>query len=487
MERKRIVGAAVGVVAGAAVALAPIEGLTSQGSLVLGILACAVAWWVAGVFHETTTALAMAVALCVAGIPTDVVFQSFSGSTWWLLLAAFGLGFGMKESGLVGRVASSVLSKFPNRFESQVLGLMAAGTVVGPFIPSMTAKLVVLEPLALGISDSLGYERKGRGASGLFLAALVGVRNIGPAVISASVVGYGLLATYPQEVQQQFDMLTWFASGALWFVLVSVLTYVSIVLLYRPRGAKGALVGEDVAADGEKGAAAERGGAEVAPVAAGAEPSAPNPWTKKEKRMAVIILTAMALWILEPLHGVPAHVVALASLVACFVGGVFDFKRFRSGLNWESLLFIGLVIGLSPVFVYTGVDTWVMGVVDPLVEALAFSPYALVVGVGVLTVLLRFVIVSEMAFVSIFMAFLVPLAPSLGVNPWVLGFAVYALVNPWFTLYQNPVYLGAFYSVDGQMVRHADMAKYCLLYVAICLVSLAACVPYWQFLGYFSV
>lgn len=483
MELKRVAGALVGAAVGAAVVLAPVQGLDVQGSLVLGILACAVVWWVVGVFHETVTAFAMAIALAMVGIPADVVFQAFSGSTWWLLLAAFSLGLGMKESGLVARIASSVLSRFPNRFESQVFGLMAAGTVVGPFIPSMTAKLAVLEPLALGISDSLGYERKGRGASGLFLAALVGVRNNGPLFISASVVGYGLVALYPQEVQQQFDMLSWLLAALPWFIVVSVLTYATIVLLYRPKG-QAAKVGESQAAKVGEAEAAEAP-AMAAASAASIAPQA-EPWTSKEKRMAAIILAAMAFWVSEPVHGISACVVALAALFACFACGIFTMKRFRSGLNWESLLFIGMVMGLSPVFVYTGVDTWVMGVVDPVVEALAFSPYALVLGIGVLTVLLRFVIVSEMAFVSIFMAFMVPLAPTLGVSPWVIGFAVYALVNPWFTLYQNPVYLAAFYSVDGQMVRHSSMAKYCLVYVAICLTALLVSVPYWQFLGFFS-
>ena len=37
------------------------------------------------------------------------------------------------------------------------------------------------------------------------------------------------------------------------------------------------------------------------------------------------------------------------------------------------------------------------------------------------------------------------------------------------------------------MVRHADMAKYCALYLAICLVALAASVPFWQAAGIYSL
>jgi DASS family divalent anion:Na+ symporter len=106
-----------------------------------------------------------------------------------------------------------------------------------------------------------------------------------------------------------------------------------------------------------------------------------------------------------------------------------------------------------------------------------------VVGIGLLTLAMRFLIVSEVAYLNITMPFLVPLALGVGVNPWVLGFAMYACISPWFVIYQNSVYLPALYSVDGQMVRHADVARYCFVYMAICLAGLAVSVPYWQWMG----
>jgi DASS family divalent anion:Na+ symporter len=208
-----------------------------------------------------------------------------------------------------------------------------------------------------------------------------------------------------------------------------------------------------------------------------------GPMSSKEKRMFAIVLLTVAAWVAEPLHHVAAHVVGLVALVALMAGGVLDKRSFRTEVSWESLVFIGTVFGLSAVFAHVGIDTWIVGVAGPVFEAMAQNPYVFVVGIGVVTVLLRFVIVSEVAYLNIVMVFLVPLAIGFGVNPWVVGIAIFATVNPWFTLYQNPVYLAAFYSVDGKMVRHADMAKYCVLYMVICLVGLAASVPYWQWMG----
>ena len=165
-------GAVAGVVLGVVIALAlPAAGLSAQAAQAMGILVWAIVWWVLRIFPEMVTAFIMAVLfIAVAGIPVDTVFASFAGETWWLLFAAFGLGVGMKESGLVTRIAHVVLSKFPSTFKAQAAAIIASGTVIGPLIPSMSAKLAVITPLSFGIGESLGYQPKSREMNGLFLA-----------------------------------------------------------------------------------------------------------------------------------------------------------------------------------------------------------------------------------------------------------------------------------------------------------------------------
>ncbi len=477
-------GAIAGIVLGIVVALLmPFAGLDTQASLTFGILVWAIIWWVLNILPEMLTAFIMAVLfIAVADVPADSVFSSFASETWWLLLAAFGLGVGMKESGLLIRIAHGVLGRFAPRFKSQVFALIASGTVLGPFIPSMTAKLAVLEPLAMGIGDSLNYQRKGRQMNGLFLAALTGVRTIGPAIISASIIGYALLAFYPDEIQSRFNMVSWFLAALPWFVVTSCLNYAAIVLLYGPRDKRD-----------KKG---KRGKKEAAhpsthpPTDSPARPSHKQdlgPMTSREKKMLAIITTTVLLWILEPLHGIPSAAVALGGTAVLLACGVCSTKEFKTGMNWESLLFIGIVMSLSSVFSYTGIDDWIVTLIEPTIEQLAFSPFVFIAGIAIITIVLRFIIVSEMAYVNIFMAFMVPMAISLGINPWVVGFTVYTMVNPWFMPYQNPIYLAAFYSVDGEMVDHGPMAAYCVLYLLICLIALMISVPFWLATGIWTI
>ena len=550
--------AAAGALAAAVlIATCPIPGLSYQATAVLGILIMAIVWWITGVLPEFVTAVVMAVLfVVVAGISVGATFSTFASSTWWLLLSAFTLGVGMKTSGLMRRIALAIVNRFPRTFRCQVIAQLVTGTVLGPLIPSLAVKGAMLAPLAMDIGDELGYERQGRCATGLFAAMLVGIRTVAPTIVSASVTGYALMATLPADVQEQFNMASWFVAALPWLVVVLVLNYLLIMGIYG-RGEKAGSAPGTVGAPGNaqslkqsslccgtrfvgaaecadsKGAdspndrdcnqtdfaqtgnlgseedkqaarglgslhqassAAQRGLSERLkagePSRGGTNeggnqpiPDGLGPLSAVEKRMLAIILVTVVLWATEPFHHVSAMAVGLAALVAMFVLKVIDVPAFKSGVNWTSLLFIGIALGLGSVFAEAGLNDWVMQTCGPAFQALAGNPYLLVLGIGVITVVLRFLIVSEVAYLNLLMAFLVPMAASVGVNPWVLGFSAYALVIAWFAKYQSPIYLAAFYAVDGKMAKHSELAKYCGVYLATCLVGLAVSVPYWQWMG----
>lgn len=476
--------AAAGALAAAVlIATCPIPGLSYQATAVLGILIMAIVWWITGVLPEFVTAVVMAVLfVVVAGISVGATFSTFASSTWWLLLSAFTLGVGMKTSGLMKRIALAIVSKFPRTFRCQVAAQLVTGTVLGPLIPSLAVKGAMLAPLAMNIGDELGYECQGKRATGLFAAMLVGIRTVAPTIVSSSVTGYALMATLPVDVQEQFNMATWFVAALPWLVVVLALNYLLIMGIYG-RGEKAASGSETVGASGNAQSIKQssRGGTDLSdnqPI-----PDGLGPLSVVEKRMLAIILVTVVLWATEPFHHVSAMAVGLAALVAMFVLKVIDVPAFKSGVNWTSLLFIGIALGLGSVFAEAGLNDWVMQTCGPAFQALAGNPYLLVLGIGVITVVLRFLIVSEVAYLNLLMAFLVPMAASVGVNPWVLGFSAYALVIAWFAKYQSPIYLAAFYAVDGKMAKHSELAKYCGVYLATCLVGLAVSVPYWQWMG----
>ena len=154
-------------------------------------------------------------------------------------------------------------------------------------------------------------------------------------------------------------------------------------------------------------------------------------------------------------------------------------------MNWGPVIYVGVLFGIAPTFETLGINDWLVGICSPVFDNVSSVPWLLVVCVGIITVLLRFVIASEFAAANIMMVFLIPLSLSLGINPWVIGFTVYAVICPWFFMYQNPVYVAAYYALDGEMIEQKEAAKYCAVYLSICLAAVALMVPIWVHTGVF--
>ena len=85
--------------------------------------------------------------ILVCGIPSKTMLAAFSESSVWLLLSSFALSLGISKSGLLKRISLYILKIFPGNFPGQALGLITVGTVIGPFIPNLSAKSAILAPL----------------------------------------------------------------------------------------------------------------------------------------------------------------------------------------------------------------------------------------------------------------------------------------------------------------------------------------------------
>ncbi len=459
---KKTVFSCLGILLGIVSALLlPNYGLSNEAAAALGILIWAVVWWIAKVIPDYVTALIMAVLLiCVSKLRPQTVFSAFSTTSWWLLLTAFALSAGVSSSGLLNRISLHLLKLFPGNFKWQTIGMLAVGCVTAPFIPSLSAKATMMAPLAMAVSRSMGYEPGEKEDKGLFLAMIVGIRNPAPLFISASVLGYALLGFMPEDIQARFTMGRWFLAVLPWFILVSVLNCICIVKMYGPKNEK------VHSKEGLVEKLREMG-----------------PMSGREKAMLGILLVTMLMWVTESVHHIPAYICAILSLAAMHVFNIMDRNSFRSSVSWDYLVFIGIVLGLSSCFGTLGINDWLVALCGSAVKKLAMSPFLFLLGIGLLTVVSRFVIVSELTYINIFMVFLVPIAIEAGINPWAAAITVYFFVTPWFFLYQNPVYMAGYYAVDGAMINEGEGAKYCFVYILICGLSLLAVLPLWNGAG----
>lgn len=464
--KKQLIFLIVGLAAGIAIAMiTPPAGLEVQAMRVIGVLVCGIVWWAGQVIHEAVTAILMCVAfVVVAKVPVGTAFSAFSGTTYWLLVAAFSLGAAIKACGLLERIAIILLKLFPKSYRGQVLGLMAVTTITSPFVPSKAAKCTVLSPLTRGISDAMGYQNEGKEATGLFLAYYSAICFSPAMFITASVTTAALVGMLSPEVQAEYTMVKWAISALPWIIPFFIANYLYISMRYKP--ASGQKLDISFLEERSK----ELG-----------------PWRREEKIMGVIMLLTVLSWVFKKYTGIPEYATALIAMCASVVFGILPAKRWRTDVAWESLIFIACCVGLGTVLPSVNITTWLSDVVGPYTTGFFSNPFLLIIGLAAVTLVVRFLILSEIGYLSVFTALLIPLGMAAGINPWIVGFILNAFVIGWFLPYQSSVYLTAIYSAGEGWVTTKDTTKYCIIYCALGLICMFIAYFIWNFMGIWTI
>lgn len=464
--KKQIIFLIVGLVAGIVISLiSPPAGLEVQAMRVVGVLVCAIAWWAGQVFHEAVTAILMSVAfVVVAQVPVATSFNAFSGTTYWLLVAAFGLGAAIKACGLLERVAIILLKIFPKSYRGQVLGLLAVTTFTAPFVPSKAAKSTVLSPLTRGISDAMGYKNEGKEATGLFLAYYSALCFSPAMFITASVTTAALVGMFSEQIQAEYGMVKWAVCSLPWIIPFFICNYLYISNRYKPES--GQKVDISFLEERQK----ELG-----------------PWTREEKTMGIIMVLTVLSWVFKDFTQIPEYATALLALCSSVIFGILPVKKWRTDVAWESLIFIACAVGLGTVLPYVNITNWLAETIGPYTTSFFSNPFLLIIGLAVVTLLVRFLILSEIGYLSVFTALLIPLGISAGINPWIIGFILNAFVIGWFLPYQSSVYLTAIYAAGEGWVTVKDTTRYCYIYCAMGILCMFIAYFIWKFTGVWTI
>jgi len=204
----------------------------------------------------------------------------------------------------------------------------------------------------MALARRVGFERDSPGYNGLCLAAIVATYQCGTTVLPANAPNmvfagsaealYGVQITYAEYLWVQFPVL-----GALKSVAI-----IAIVLRLFPAQARSA--------------ARER-------------PDAPM--TAGQRRMALILASALALWATDFLHGIKAGWIALGAGVACLLPrvGVMPVTAFNE-LRLGSYFYVGATLGLGLLIQKTGLSDGLGAVLHgvlPLAAGADFKNFAL--------------------------------------------------------------------------------------------------------------
>lgn len=447
--------------------ITPPEGLSALQMRGIGVFVCAVIWWVTNTFDDYVVALMMAAAWVGLGVVTiPKAMSGFASNTIWILIGAMGLAAAANSCGLLRRMALSIMDKFPLTYLGQTLGMYVTGMVMAPLIPSTNARLVVMAPLTKMISDQMGFQDKSKGAGGLFASMFLAHGCAGQATfLTGSSVGYLVIGLLPKEFGADITWTRWLISALPWGLTVLLVGLAALMLLYKPAQVKkitSSMIREELLKLGKM--------------------------SKREKICITVIGLALLLWMTEKLHGISSGAVSVGAMSILIGTGILDRKSVRSGIPWDAIMFIGVLIGISGAFQVLGIDKITSDFLGPYLKPLLEYNIFLFLGVtSCLVYLVRFILPSQVAGVTIFTLLLTPFAVEAGINPWVMGFMAYVSGNVFVVMYQNVTYVTGFYAANnGEMVTHRQMLPLAFTYMIVSIIGLWVSVPIWKMMGYFN-
>jgi divalent anion:Na+ symporter, DASS family len=427
----------------------------SRGSV---LLIAAMLCWTLDVLPDYVVALGVVVVWNVAAIgPSAPSLSGFASPVWFLVLGVLAVGGGLARSGILQRIAFALLSMFPATFAGQAVAFLVGGLVMTPLLPLTVARCALTAPLARQVAETLGYPARSRAAVGIGLAAFTGAGLLSRVFLSGATLNLLAWSLLPPETRPGWWL--WAIAAAPTMLVLTVGTLGIILLTCRP--ANDRPIERDVIQR------LRRDGGSLTPHA----------------HVAGTAAVAMLIGIVAgPYLKIDGTWFACLGAMALTATGVLTREHFRWMIDWPFLIFFGVILSMPAMIHHIGVDAQLAQALPPLVTWAPGSPVRTLTLLFAIVTAAR-VLLSEWVAVPLLTATLVPIAPAVGLHPWVVAFVVLSAANLWSVPYQFASYLAFWSASDGYLFGHDQVRAFSVAYVLLSLGGILLSIPLWRLLG----
>ncbi|NNG86683.1 MULTISPECIES: SLC13 family permease [Streptomyces] len=372
-------------------------GLSGEARITLVVFALATCAWVGTPIDDTYIALGAGLALAVTGvISTDTLFGTLGDPTVWLLICAFVLAAAVSRTGLAARAAAFLVSGA--RSVRQLAHLTTAALVVSAFaVPATSGRAALALPVFLALAAVLRERRRLVVMLALLFPTVILLSAVATLIgAGAHLITVGVLW---ESAGEHVGFTRWLLLGLPLAVVCSHLAAEAVLVTTTRR-------------------ADRRGPVRITvdDIQRHSPTAVAGPLTPPEARAALLLVTVVALWCSEPLHGVPPALVALigAVVAASPALGTVGLKDALRTVPWSLLLFMAATMAMGVALSASGAASWLVSGVPGGTRVPAWLFLAVVVAVSTGAHLL---LQSRSARSSVLVPLVVAAAAGAGVNP----------------------------------------------------------------------
>lgn len=308
-------------------ALGPAGGADARAAHSAAVVLITLVLWSAGVLPPFLTSLIFFGLVLVFGLARpDLIFSGFGSAAVWLIISGFIIGAAISTSGLGHRLAGFLAPLLAGSYARMVIGLTVAASLLGFVMPSSVGRAVVMIPIGMALADSVGFRPGSNGRIGIAAALALACNMPSFAILPANIPNMILAGAAETLHGASFGYTSYLA---LHFPLLGIfklaLLAVLVLRLFPDR------------IHSQDGFASERGGSD--------KPQDPA----AQRRVGLILLVTLALWMTDSLHGInPAWVGIVAAVILLLPRvGVVAPKAFNTSVDFGMVLFVAAALGLG--------------------------------------------------------------------------------------------------------------------------------------------
>jgi len=355
-----------------------------------------------------------------------------------------------------------LIRRLPKGLFAQGAACLGSGLGLTLMVPSSTARTRLILPTALAAAQSQRFKDRSPESAFLGLSAFIGASPLLYIFLNGSSSNFLGLGLIPEASRARFDLAYWFIAAAPLALFTAIGSLGSLWFILRPGKTDHA---SHQRIDLQLSLLGRLSGREIA--------------------MAAILVAMVVGFNVGPALGISTGVVGLASLVAAALVGCFDRQSLQS-LNWDFLISYGVILSLPPIISSLGIDAAIARTLGGLIGDAKFSPLAFVMSIALLNIAVRLMLPDDQTLLLLSIV-LIPVAPVVGVHPWVVVITLLATFTLWLLPTQTVSYTVAYEASEGRLFTQAQARIACFAFVAVTLTGLLLVFPYWRWLKLIKV
>lgn len=455
-HQKQLIGLFAGIALCVVICLLPLEGLSREGQLCLGLTLMTVVWWAVQVAQSGYVSGIYLMLLCLFKVAdTSVIFSGWTGSTIWLVAGAYLIASAVRNSGLGERLSYAFILRFVRGWRSIILSIFALTLLLSLLIPHPWPRAFLIMSVMLVLIRSANIPKRDATIIGFTVfAASVPVSLVfitGDSTINPLAVSYA---------GETVSFVRWFVVMGPPALFLSALTLILILVLFKPS----APVVLDL--DQIKAAQAALGG-----------------MSRREIRTLVWVVIAVALWLTNGITGldigwVTLLIAMLMSLPA--VGEVLGPKDWGE-VPVHVMVFLTAAIAIGKVGAATGMNGWIADTLLP--ASVPGHPILMALCISVIAVVIHMFMGSVIAVMGVAIPAFLSFTEGSGISALVVIGIVYLSVAGHYVLPFHHLNILVGQGEENGMYTQKETAKISLPLLLAVFVTIVVSTGWWSLLG----